>query len=141
MTKTNDKSMRATFMDAAQDTPSTIHPEDKLECRNCGSTFEGIELLLDVHGCVRCPDCASSELVTYNKHKELWFPNRCPKCLGHALAVVVSVWSVLTENGSETDHDDCPDHDHEWDPTSAMKCLDCGFSWVALDFDPEKETL
>jgi hypothetical protein len=136
MTQTNDDSMRTVFEKAVQDTPPRLHPLDKLSCENCGDTFEGIELLLDVHGCARCPGCCSAEVITNRKHNDLWYAHRCPSCKGGILAVVVKVWAVLTEGGTETDHDICPDHDHEWDGDSLMACLSCDYTAAARNFDP-----
>lgn len=64
----------------------------------------------------------------------------CPTCgRSDLLCIIVSAWAKLTqeEDGNlltDTEHDDCPDHDHEWDDSTPMYCGYCGKNGIAMDF-------
>ena len=62
------------------------------------------------------------------KNRGPWHDLHCPMCKSTTIAVVVSSWAVLTEDGSDTLHDRCPDNDHEWGDESTAQCLDCKHS-------------
>lgn len=68
----------------------------------------------------------------------------CPDCgRSDLLCIIVSAWAKLTQEDdgnllSDTEHDDCPDHDHEWDDSTPMQCVGCGKKGIAFDFK-EKE--
>ncbi len=54
----------------------------------------------------------------------------CPKCKSQSLDVSISTWARIIQTDSdniETDTDRALNHDHEWDETSAVICLQCGF--------------
>ena len=63
-----------------------------------------------------------------------WYNQRCPKCGSEHLAVVVEMWAVFTQGGTEVYHDDCPNNDQDWDGDSMMRCLDCEHSGIAEEF-------
>lgn len=71
---------------------------------------------------------------------------RCPKCgEAHRLAVVVETWAVITDDGTDIYHDDCPDSSHEWSDESACRCAGCGWSGTMAEAesrsDPSKPSL
>lgn len=63
-----------------------------------------------------------------------WYLQRCPKCGSTHLAVVAELWAVLSEDGADTMHDECPNHDQTWDESSMMQCLECRHSGKAERF-------
>ena len=71
---------------------------------------------------------------------DLWYDQRCPLCGSAHLTVVVEMWAVLTEDGSDVYHDDCIDHDQTWDDSSMMLCLDCEHDGTAGTFTPKEKT-
>lgn len=44
-----------------------------------------------------------------------WSGHRCPKCKSVHLAVVVQMWAVFDDSGTEVYADSCPDNDQTWD--------------------------
>lgn len=58
----------------------------------------------------------------------------CPRCgEKRRLAVQIETWAVITDGGTDTYHDDCPDSSHEWGDSSPCRCAACGWSGTVAD--------
>jgi len=68
------------------------------------------------------------------------FNMRCPKCKKtDSIAIVIQAWAMLTSEGTEVYHDDCPDNDHLWDEKSGAQCVACGKTGKVKDFDAKRQ--
>lgn len=62
----------------------------------------------------------------------------CPKCKSQHLTVLVMTAATLVQYNDQHFETEV-DGDHEWDGSSLMTCIDCGYSDPARDFQEEQE--
>ena len=61
---------------------------------------------------------------------------KCPKCgQDDRFHVVMTTWTLVTDNGSDPDASELPDHSHEWGDDAPCVCPKCQHSGTVEDFE------
>lgn len=62
----------------------------------------------------------------------------CPSCgLKDSVQVAATVWGLFTPEGFDSDADDLPSYDNDFDEHAGAICPECGHRGNLSDFQPE----